>query len=204
MRSILMGAAPALVDQGPPLLHGDRQLGYYGRVPATDLITGTALGTMLDSPPGLIIADNQNTPWLKFSFLGKTIYVAQKPHRSSMSFNDLVNVNLVNGNRTVVIKGKTYKVRILNQAYDVAPLDRSEVRQLMRKVFSPGGTWDNLDLDDLMIRINATGSLSFTAAPESGTICRGMGANTPVGVTRIDRAVRNRTYGWRPVLELVE
>ena len=83
-------------------------LQFLGEVP---LITGDELASII----GLTAGTSQfsTEPWLRFNDNGKEIYIAKKPFRYSVSWDQLNAVGAVYGSRTVTIDGKYYNVRLL-------------------------------------------------------------------------------------------
>lgn len=101
------------VDSGPgpqELIGGNLGAGFYGEIASADFINGTLLASTM----GLTAGTSQyiNEPWLKFSLDRKTLFVSRKPLRSYISWDMLNAVNLITGNRAIVINGRTYKVRV--------------------------------------------------------------------------------------------
>src|SRR5690606_4437313 len=88
----------------PPNIYGDV---FLGEVPASEFITGGALASAIGLTAGT--AHNTNEPWLKFVLDGKTLYVAKKTFRRSITWNQIHARGAVFGTRTVVIQGNTYK-----------------------------------------------------------------------------------------------
>lgn len=99
---------------------------FLGEAPAAELISGDDLANELNITEG--VPQYSNEPWLKFTkkneTTGKltTMYVAKKPLRYSMSWDQMYAKGLVygdgkpGGDATVVINGQTYKVRLMRGA----------------------------------------------------------------------------------------
>jgi hypothetical protein len=105
-------------DSGSPgnnmLIAGTMQEGFFGEVPASELITGDALA----SECGISQGNSQHSTagWLKFAYKGEILFVAKKPIRHSISWNTLNTAKCIygdSGDKTVVIGGKTYKVTLM-------------------------------------------------------------------------------------------
>ena len=121
--------------------------GYYGEVATSELVEGDALA--LDVGLGAGISYNSDTPWLKF-FVGasadcnadgvdKVVYIAKKPYRYDLSWNDIYNEGCVYGvdgpgpydsgsdtNQLTIVtySGYDFKVRLLTGSENnPAPLD---------------------------------------------------------------------------------
>ena len=89
------------------LIGGNLQAGFYGEVSTSDFITGDKLARMIGLTAG--ISQFSNEPWLKFSYMGKTEFIAKKTFRYSVSWNSINAVNAVFGNRTIKVGDNTYE-----------------------------------------------------------------------------------------------
>lgn len=97
------------------LIGGNLQAGFYGEVPAKDLITGIELAKFLGiSDYGLstLTPNYSDEPWLKFSYLGKIEFIAKKNFYIE-TWKKLNEANAVFGNRTIDINGFKYKIRLM-------------------------------------------------------------------------------------------
>lgn len=105
------------------LLNGNMQQGWFGEVLTSDFINGEELARLI----GLTAGKSQysNEPWLKFAYMGKIEFIAKKTFRYSISWNDINNVNAVTGNKTINIKGKKYKVRLIKGKTEGMQNDRN-------------------------------------------------------------------------------
>lgn len=65
----------------------------------------TALGPLVNAEEG----------WLKFIHKGKILYVAKKPLCKQLAFNDVAKRNAANGERTLRIGSRQYRVRMLSE-----------------------------------------------------------------------------------------
>lgn len=125
---------------------GDENHGFYGEVPTSQFISGNALATAIGLTKGIAI--NSAQPWLKFALNGKILYVAKKHFRHTVSWNDLNAVGAVYGTKTVVIGGKTYKVRLLKtsiidptpEPWNWAAVIGSEWNKLIHPIHVKAGT----------------------------------------------------------------
>lgn len=93
------------------LASGDETIGYFGEVAGSAFITGAQLASLIGSMPGTPI--NSGGGWLKFMRGGKPLFVAKLPYARSISWNDLNSKNILTGARTLVIGGKSYKIRVM-------------------------------------------------------------------------------------------
>lgn len=98
----------------PYLLSGTMEEGFFGEVPASELITGDALASECGISQGT--SQHSTAGWLKFAYKGEIQFVAKKPIRHSISWDAINTANCVygdSGDKTVVIGGKTYKVTLM-------------------------------------------------------------------------------------------
>jgi hypothetical protein len=203
--------------EGTKLLFGDLQLGYYGQISQAKLITPAELITQLGIVQGSSI--NPDTSWMKFAYKGKTLFVAKQGIRQNLTHLYLQGRNVVNGSKTIVIQGKTYKVRLMKggATQNQAGLDGSEWSQLMYRVCTegPGGLqkWDNIPHAELckIVPYSTYVTGDFWQTQEYainggfGTINETRGRASISASTYLDMGANN-TYpwsAWRPVLELV-
>lgn len=129
------------------LIDGDSELGFFGTVEPSLLIFGNELSKIFDLKEGFNI--NGDSPWLKFIRKGKVLFVAKRPFKHSISWDDLDSKSLVYGNRLIYIKGNYYRVRLLegtrynpsfwdneaeNPYYDPPSTHNSEWNELMYPV----------------------------------------------------------------------
>lgn len=85
--------------------------GYYGQVLPRDFMSPEAVTSLLGISSEKILYTDENL-WLKFSYNGKIVLIAQKPTAYLVSYNDLADLSLVKGDRVIEINGETYNVRI--------------------------------------------------------------------------------------------
>lgn len=122
---------------------------FLGLVPASDFITGSALASMVGLSAGTLINDTTN--WVKMNDHGTIILFPMKPIRHSANWSWMNTSNIVYGNRTVVIRGVEYKIRLfkgsdtdrqlegsdgLNRGYNVESSRQSEWNRLMYQIHS--------------------------------------------------------------------
>lgn len=204
------------------LLGGDINAGYLGTVPASELITGNALVSLVGITYGTSI--NSNTDWLKFVYKGKIQFVSMKPIHHSYPWSELNKLNVVYGNKTVVIKGETYKIRLMRGSiidpvnYNSA--DRGAIGSEWNKLMLPihldapngweyaqfGGITEdwNINFSDADIGTASTGG-SFSYTQDSYTsgdfVSRGGSGAGPEYAYGSVKTYGANSYGWRPVLE---
>lgn len=211
------------------LIGGNLQAGFYGEVKASEFITGDELARMIGLTAGT--SQNSNEPWLKFSYLGKTEFIAKKTFRHSISWDNINVVNAVFGNRTIKIGDHTYKIRLMKGKTEGKQNDsssfqgdickNSEWNKLMLPIHKNApSNWaykDNVNSPTENWNIGYTDNDLFTSASvDDGSLswCQEYGAFTS---TRFYRGLYGVSYcshyapslvrgfcGWRPVLELVD
>lgn len=212
MRTLLLAAArkrkPNTGPLDPDVINfGDENLGYYGEVPAADLITMSDLIASV----GVVEGQTQNldTDWLKFAHEGKTLYVAKKAIVNNISYEALAARGLNNGGATRDIGGKTYKVRLLKGVTeDPGFIPGGEWDALIHRVQVGGGEprWGEYSAAELCVGLDSVGGLSLCQERYSADVSWvARGYPDPIqGVWYIFDNLPNSGYGWRPVLELVE
>lgn len=128
------------VGPGPQeLIAGNPGAGFYGEVPVSELITGNLLAVEIGLTNGT--AQYSDEPWLKFALDGKTLYVAKKPFRNRVAWDQIHAQGAVYGDRTIDINDESFKVRLLKGAssdpainttgYDPEASHRSEWNRLL-------------------------------------------------------------------------
>ena len=207
-------------------LAGDENHGFYGEIPTSQFITGNALATAIGLTAGTAI--NSTSPWLKFALNGKTLYVAKKHFRRNIPWNDIHMVGAVYGTRTVVISGKTYKVRLLKTSLiDPVPdpwewvwtdLIGSEWNKLMHPIHVKAGTqtWSRnqgvdpdvpnwgINYTDAALETNVCVSLCQERKGTDYVVGRGHpGIDTDASDVTSAGVGEFGDVGWRPCLELV-
>lgn len=98
----------------PDLISGTMEEGFFGEVPASELITGDALASECGISEGY--SQHSTAGWLKFAYKGEIQFVAKKPIRRYISWDAINTAKCVygdSGDKTVVIDGKTYKVTLM-------------------------------------------------------------------------------------------
>lgn len=216
---------------GPTTLRGGNlQAGFYGEVPASEFITGNELAKRIGFWAGT--SQNSKVGWLKFTYMGKIEFVAKKPFRHSISWDNINNANAVYGSKTINILGKTYKVRLMkgktegkqnNKSYEKGDICKgSEWNKLMLPIHKNAPrNWaynDNVDWPTRDGGVDYTDddlATKYTGGDGSYCWCQEYGESTDNHLLRGYEGVSysgcthssysgNPTYGWRPVLELVE
>lgn len=211
------------------LIGGNLQAGFYGEVKASEFITGDELARIIGLTAGT--SQNSNEPWLKFSYLGNTEFIAKKPLRYAIPWDNINAVNAVFGNKIIEINGLKYKVRLPKgksegKQNDSSSYNRdinkgSEWNKLMLPIHQKApSNWENkynvnsptenwnvgyTDADLFTHRNKGNGTYSWCQEYGESTSYRlirgGVGASYSYSTTPSGAYDR---YGWRPVLELVD
>lgn len=211
------------------LIGGNEEAGFYGEVPTSELITGDELARMLGLTAGK--SQNSNGGWLKFSYLGKTEFIAKKTFRHSISWNNINAVNAVFGNRTIKVGEHTYKIRLIKGKTEGRQDDissrsgainhNSEWNKLMLPIHKNApSNWaykDNVSYPTENWSVGYTDNDLFThynAGYGSFSLCQEYGEKAIYRLVRGGRGVSSSgsdspsfdggNFGWRPVLELVD
>jgi hypothetical protein len=195
---------------------------YLGEIAATDLITNADLTALVGLSAGAVA--NATATWLKFTTEeGKTLHIAKRPFRSAVSYNNLLALDLINGNAKVNIGNSQYLVRIMTGAdedpssavHDTSnPVgtDASEWNRLLENVCvaNPASrNWAQFTEADLGTVNGATASSTWVSNKSS--IGQSNEAATGYGVVRGYKGILNyyvtlltnnsKEPAWRPVLE---
>ncbi|PWA08667.1 hypothetical protein DCC39_14610 [Pueribacillus theae] len=215
------------------LIAGDMQAGFFGEVPASELINGQGLSNLIGLSAGVL--QHSNEPWLKFAYEGKIQFVAKKTFRYNLSWDELNLVGVVYGNNTIVIDGLSYKVRLMKGANsDPANGSSGEINhysewnRLMLPILSDApfhnlnnveddlpvwnhgygtgtdGRYTGIDIPDSPQREDGYGSESWCQEKVVGT--NNIISRGGSGLARsrsLSSAYKSPTFGWRPVLELM-
>lgn len=217
---------------GPKALRGGNlQAGFYGEVPASNFITGDELARRIGLTAG--VSQYSNEPWLKFSYLGKVEFVAKKPFRHTISWNQINEANAVFGNTTINIDGLTFKVRLFKGKTE----GKQNEQSMYAGTINHGSEWNKLMLP---IYQNAPSNWKYPDNVNSPTENWGVGYTEADLLTHDSRGFRMESWcqeygtnitrltrgggngkdvsyanawgpknlisfcGWRPVLELVK
>lgn len=191
-----------LKEQQSQLIDGDLMAGYYGKVDG--LTTGDELFAKTGLTAG-ITKHSGDITWLKFSHNYKTLLVADRTLKHSVSWDDIQAQNLVKG-KVVEIDGKYYLCRLMRGG-DSNPTPRNvdasgEWGDLIIR-FTPNtidSHWSNVD------DVNA-GKGSVTWLQE--VISTNLNNRANIGFDNVATIKHNPSssidslFGYRPVLELL-
>jgi len=201
--------------------------GFFGEVPSSDLITGTALSTLVNLTAGTNATNVDNIPWLKFFIDDTVIFVAKRHFKNTISWNDLNAAGLIDGSQTVIIGNYQYKIRLMkgirpdpdgitwSQGYDTEITWGSEWNRLIYNIlpaFSASFPQDSQVGDD-WVSYNSSDIDADTGGNTSLSICQEYWDSGPnvtsrggISLSICQSAPVSATqlkYGWRPVLELI-
>ncbi|PIC59116.1 hypothetical protein CSV80_00910 [Sporosarcina sp. P12(2017)] len=208
------------------LIAGDMQAGYFGRVPAAELFTGSELSAAVGISAGTL--QHNDTDWLKFAYEGKILFRPMKTIRHSISWDHINAAGCALGTKTVSKNGLNYKVRLMKGAnkdpagaYSSAVNHNSEWNKLMLPIhieaknkdwMYPGNVESNVpywgidftDADLLTHNTHGDGSYIWcqeVAEAASSRLSRG-GDGVSYSYSGPPSSAHARR-GWVPVLELL-
>ena len=168
---------------------GTTTLGFFGEVAHGSLINGESLCDLIGATEGTL--QNSTEPWLKYARRGKILYVAKKPIRYSISWNDINSWGAVYGEAIIMIGGVRYAVRLLST---------TEWEDLIYPVHVDYGQWEQYTNADLYIGGSYNGRYTWTSTPSSSyRIVRGYGDVSDSNFSSPSNTSDSR--GFRPVLE---
>lgn len=213
------------VTPGPTTLAtGNMQQGYYGEVSAAEFISGSALAAAVGLSAGTLINDAIN--WIKLAYNGKTQFIPKRCIRNNVSWSQMnaAGVVLPSSNKTVVIAGQTFLVRLMKGANedpftgtsggsDVPQTWGSEFNTLMYNLITglnpaseTGPQLASYTYGDLGMSPLGPGSCYICQELfPGGTNCLQRGNGSGLGATSYQVLITNGDAyrGWRPVLELM-
>lgn len=127
---------PSEVPGSSTLIAGDENAGFYGEVPASELITGDDLASKIGLTSGS--PQHSNEPWLKFAYDGKIQFVAKKTYRYGLSWNKIDSENAIYGDKKIEIDDQEYRLRLMRaSSKDPSSNNGSDLH---------GGEWNKLML----------------------------------------------------------
>lgn len=206
---------------------------WGGEVESSDFINGIELADAVNFHEG--IPHESYCNWLKFYIDGKVIYTPKRSFQYNLSWDLVNNAGLIDGDRTVVVKGHTYWVRCFKgtsldgievpvppEETDTEMTHGSEWNRTMyhisgrpfynarNQLTSEGiteGDW--AQYPELEIETRGDGSDKIFGGH---TICQQTSKHGGItrggqGVSFINRYSQNNrgwSFGWRPVLELIQ
>ncbi|ASV44097.1 hypothetical protein PBI_SCTP2_82 [Salicola phage SCTP-2] len=223
--SVELGIGPS------ELIAGDMQAGFFGEVDASELFTGPELASEINLTAGTAQWDNE--PWLKFAYKGDILYVAKKPYRYSISWDDISAVNAVYGGENdaeVAKSGYNFKVRLLkgasndptswngdnttegasNSYYDPVESIGSEWNDLIYRIHQDtptnqeGSNWANYTDSDIVVS-SGDGRRTWCQETPSYDTSRRVyrGVGSLSNFSASTSSFSNSNSGWRPCLTLI-
>lgn len=180
---------------------------FRGEVAAADLIGAAALASAIGLTAGNVA--NEGTPWLMFVDNGKTFYMPKKFIRTGTPWESLDALGAVKGTKTIVIAGKTYKVRLMTgYTTDPGNTGGGEYNAYYGRTSvnwpGPGAAWASYSDADLAWNNNASlGTIAVCQEVSTQGGHAGRGYSGFFGVYAQPANSTHPGYGWRPVLELV-
>lgn len=201
---------------------------YLGEISSTSFIDGTSLANLLGFSNGVAFTANSAAGWLKFKKQeGQTVYIAKRPLRYRLSWNQLSAAGLVDGSARVTVRGLVYKVRLILGAEadpsawlagmgNYPDLARSsEWDRLIRRVSTnnpdPNHNWTNFTDAELGVSSGAGRSTlcqeTIASISPGAIVGRGASAAAYFGYHFKTDGNQSSTfdhYGWRPLLELLD
>ncbi len=203
--------------------------GFFGEVTGSELIIMSDLTSQLGVTQGT--AQNLDTPWLKFYLDGRILYVAKKNIRHSISYDHLIDKDIVDGSKIITINGLQYRVGLLGgidddysgtviDGYNLPWTMRSEWTRLMYNVASDEGiasnrwkqgqvgeNWVEYPQDDSTNGLNiSVGNGRYSWSRElnpTNSAQAVLRGNSVATVSPSPSSYALSFYGWRPRLELV-
>ena len=106
-----VGARTPIDYKAPLMPKYEKNFAFYGEVPSSRLINGTDLAAEVGLTAGYVI--NNDAGWLKYLYDGNIIFVSKKNIRNKLGWSDLDRAGLIYGDKTIDIKGFTYKIRLI-------------------------------------------------------------------------------------------
>ena len=178
---------------------------FLGEISSADFIKSAELSSLCGFSSGQVIWPDPGCIILNDSLNYKTLYFPKAPIRTSwsgvnISKTNLINANLVYGNKTIDISGKSFIVRLLKGSDDAT-------------FTGIGGEYKRLILP-LVREHTGDPSSPYTVSTLGLTDHKGitcvetgyLGSNefTTLSRTYFNQIENVNIYRWRPVLELVE
>lgn len=191
--------------------------GFYGETTTTDLYTGTQISAATAVTHGTLQFDTD--PWLKFYWHGQVLYIAKKPYRHTVSWDNINTANAVYGvnlgstGRTRLTKGSMQlDVKLLKGATKDPSPDTSPGRQWDELIYrvaaevqagQVGANWGTYTNTDLQITGNGGYSwMQEIYKPDNSyRVVRGNGSLS--GFSNLPSSSAHANFGWRPCLALV-
>lgn len=191
--------------------------GFYGETTTTDLYTGAQISAATAITAGTLQFDTD--PWLKFYWHGQVLYIAKKPYRHTISWDNINTANAVYGvnlgstGRTRLTKGSMQlDVKLLKGATKDPSPASSPGRQWDELIYrvaaevptdQVGANWGTYTSADLQITGNG-GYCWMQEVYQPNASSRVLRGNSSLsGFSRAVSSGAGADGGWRPCLALV-
>ena len=139
---------PSTVNLDKFLYIKTEDIGYFGRVNSKDFISYNNLCDMLDFHEGELM---KNAGWLLFWYKGSVLFISQHTVRYNLSWDSIIEHNLVYGERSVDIGNNNYSVMLPTGGNKKNNGEGSMWDDLIFKVHEEYRIWDKLSDEDLNI-----------------------------------------------------
>lgn len=219
---------PNQFGPGPQnFIQGDKYQGFYGEVLQSELIDGQSLQDLVELTYG--IPQNNNTEWLKFAIDEKIIYTTKKTIRYNLSWNNLNDLNLIDGSKIITINGFDYRIRLFrgqnSNPYDPTLPDKDQINSEWNRLILPIHenqpnnfrypqfvdpdliSWNINYTDEDLLLSQEYGNGFQTLTQEESLVDSNKvmirGYYGPESVSDANKTDITISIGWRPVLELV-
>ena len=174
-------------------------------VSSVDFATGTEISTLGGVTSGTLV--NNDAGWFKFTYRsGKIIYMAAKPIRHNLIFNNLSSANVVTGAKQVTVKGELFKLRVPSaslvnpvtqwSANDFTGVANSEWDKCFKRVAA------DLGLTNDEMNGGYSSWCQEYRSSDGRRVSMGSGADINRGYVQPPTFLPT-SFGWRPVLEKV-
>lgn len=217
---------PSLPDDLPgpqALATGNPNVGFFGEITGTEFITYAALTTLAGITTGTAMTDASFPDrWLKVAYNGNVQYISRWTIRNGVSWAVLNTLGLITG-KVVTIKGKRYKIRLM-QGANVDPW--SGVDNAAGGTETVGTEWNKLiyglcnaaPLEGPLLANYTTDQLGLSPFSRNGTsilvkelsttgtsTVRGNASGAIRGLYKYPgtTATTDAIRGWKPVVEFV-
>ncbi len=202
----ITGTMPVKPDdyRGSPggqfLTHGDMTNGgYFGR--HKGIITGNSLASAVGISYGTSFNyQGIDVDWMKFGYEGKILFIAQKPIRYGLSWNDINSAGCVFGTKQITINGITYKCRLVRQRDGDPGTTNGREMLLLRNIRQ--SIWDSLTSEELGFD-DGYGYYSYGQETSGSNSDHCYSFSNINGQSTVSKNDRGTWFGWRPVLEVV-
>lgn len=186
------------------IIKGNWALGYLGQVLGKDLITTGSLASLVGLGTSRTITPD--SVWLKFSYYGQIMYIAQKTVVNQISYNNLITAGLINRTKLATIGKDRYYV---GTPRGLGDLGSNEWEDLIYRVHRDDPTnthWEvftnanmNIGLDDNDNPIIG----DQTIISDTDGLYYSRGATALTSKELIGAGGVNNYIAWRPLLILI-